>query len=312
MARALVLGGGGAKGAYEAGAIYHLLYEKRAQYDIYAGTSVGAINAAFLAQFATGAEELAAKELKELWFSVDTPMIYKKWYAGLLWLLPVLWKPSAFDSTPLQKFIKAHLKIEDVKASKKILRVGATNIRTGDHRLWTEASNDLADGVIASSAFPGGFLPLVIGKDVYLDDGIRDVTPISTAIQAGATSVDAISLDTAQIDPNYTLGSVVDGAPRVLQNMLHTIDLDDYKMAELYNHIIELSEMLEHHSRAIPPGVVPVSVPDTIKKKISGKKRIEMRSLRPATELPGPLDFSPKSIRESFERGYADAKAQGW
>jgi NTE family protein len=296
--RALVLGGGGAKGAYEAGAIYHLLGEKKIVYDIYAGTSVGAINASFLAQYSTGVEEMAAKELKKLWFSIDTPMIYRKWYAGLLWLLPVFWKPSAFDSEPLRCMIKTHLQISDLRASKKKLLVGATSITTGEHRIWTEQSDDIADGVIASSAFPGGFEPLVIGNDVYLDDGLRDVTPLETAIKAGATDLDAISLDTLSLDPSFKLTSVVRGAPRVLQNMLHTIDLDDYKIAELYNHLLEIQES--------------VVLPTHIAAKLVGKRRVSLRKLRPAMELPGPLDFSPKSIRISFERGYADAKAAGW
>lgn len=299
--RALVLGGGGAKGAYEAGAIYHLLGEKEIHYDIIAGTSVGALNGTFLAQFGKGAEIMAAHELKKLWFGIDTPMIYRKWYYGLLWLLPALWKPSVFCTAPLRKLVREHLKREDIQKSKKMLRVGATSLTTGERRIWTEHSPDIAVGVLASSAFPGGFEPVIADGEVYLDDGIRETTPIEEAVKAGATHIDVISVDTATLDRGFELTSVVSGAPRVLQTMLHEIDIWDYKGAELYNNLIELADMMPKHL-----------VPEHIRKKIEGKKRVDLHALRPAHELPGPLDFSPESIRKSFAQGYADAKLVGW
>lgn len=299
--RALVLGGGGAKGAYEAGAIYHLLGEKEIHYDIIAGTSVGALNGTFLAQFGKGAEVLASHELKKLWYGLDTPMIYRKWYYGLLWLLPALWKPSVYSSAPLRKLVHEHLKPEDIRKSKKRLRVGATSLSTGERRIWTEESTDIAVGVLASSAFPGGFEPVTAGDEVYLDDGIRETTPIEEAVKAGATHVDVISVDTAHLGGGFELKSVVSGAPRVLQTMLHEIDVWDYKGAELYNNILELAELIPKHL-----------IPEHIKRKVEGKKKISLHALRPVEELPSPLDFSPKSIRESFDRGYADAKRIGW
>src|SRR5215467_3957146 len=48
--RALVLGGGGVKGAFEAGAIYHLVVQRGCDFSEFSGVSVGALNAVFLAQ----------------------------------------------------------------------------------------------------------------------------------------------------------------------------------------------------------------------------------------------------------------------
>jgi NTE family protein len=299
--RALVLGGGGAKGAYEAGALYHFVGERKIHYDIITGTSVGALNGTLLAQFPKGREGEAAEELKKLWFSLDTPMIYRKWYWGLLWFLPIFWKPSAFTSAPLRKLVYEKLRVRDVKDSGKKLRVGATSLTTGERRIWTEESADLAEGVLASSAFPGGFEPVVSGGEVYLDDGLREITPIGEAVSAGATRVDVISLDTERLRTGFVEGSVIKGAPRVLEAMLHEIDVWDYKGAELYNDIIELACLL-------PADKIPKRILD----KVAGKQKIQMTSLRPQLELGNPLDFSPAAIRVNFERGYTDATRAAW
>lgn len=299
--RAIVLGGGGAKGAYEAGALYHIVGERKIHYDIITGTSVGALNGTLLAQFAKGQEAEAAEELKTLWFSIDTPMIYRKWYWGVLWFLPIFWKPSAFTAAPLRKLVHTRLRLGDVRASGKRLRVGATSLTTGDRRIWTEESQDLATGVLASSAYPGGFEPVASDGEYYLDDGLREITPIEEAVKAGATKIDVISLDTAKLHAGFELTSVLKGAPRVLEAMLHEIDVWDYKGAELYNDILELASLLP-----------PEQVPERIRTKVAGKKKIPMNSLRPDVGLSSPLDFSPAALRKSFERGYADAVRAAW
>ena len=66
--RALVLGGGGARGAYEIG-VWQALREIGWQFDIVTGTSVGSINGAI---FATGDFETA----EEVWNSLDTGMVF--------------------------------------------------------------------------------------------------------------------------------------------------------------------------------------------------------------------------------------------
>ncbi len=61
--RALVLSGGGAKGAYEVGALKYLLLDKETQYDIICGVSVGALNASFLSMYPLGQEKVAYQNL---------------------------------------------------------------------------------------------------------------------------------------------------------------------------------------------------------------------------------------------------------
>ena len=76
--RALVLSGGGAKGAFEAGAIYHLVYQRGCDFGDIAGVSVGALNGSYLAQASEDGDslanlKLAADGLVEFWKGITGP-----------------------------------------------------------------------------------------------------------------------------------------------------------------------------------------------------------------------------------------------
>ena len=87
MKRALVLSGGGSKGAFEVGAIAHLINKKKLDFQLFTGTSVGALNAAFLGQ-ARNHQELQelAEELTGLWLGIrGSRCIYRGGLFGSLW-----------------------------------------------------------------------------------------------------------------------------------------------------------------------------------------------------------------------------------
>ena len=72
MRRALVLAGGGARGAFQVGMLEELVINQEIDFDIIRGVSVGALNAAFLAQASTQGNSLqnlkdAVGKLRELW-----------------------------------------------------------------------------------------------------------------------------------------------------------------------------------------------------------------------------------------------------
>ena len=92
MKRALVLSGGGAKGAYQVGALKKWLLEDKLDYDILCGVSVRAINVAFLSQAKLGEIADGYHRLVDLWASVDNSKIYKKWRP--LGYLESFWKDS--------------------------------------------------------------------------------------------------------------------------------------------------------------------------------------------------------------------------
>src|SRR3990170_691842 len=101
--RALVLSGGGSKGAYQCGVLQYLLNDLGIQYSVLCGVSVGALNAALLAMYPLGQEKQSFESLKNLWTGINTSKVYRKW---AFWgELAALWKPSLYDSTPLQMLV---------------------------------------------------------------------------------------------------------------------------------------------------------------------------------------------------------------
>ena len=288
--RALVLSGGGAKGAYQAGALYNLLGERSIHYDIITGTSVGALNGAFISMFGIGSELDAAEGLKDLWFGIDDSKIYRKWCFGLLGKLPLLWKHSVYCTAPLQKLVRSRLKPGAIRTSGKKLCIGAVSLNTGERRVWTEQDDDIATGVLASSSFPGMFEPIESDGELFTDDGVRETTPVANAIEAGATRIDVIQDFPVGVTGGFaSRPTTLRVVERVLAAMSAEIVVGDLKVAELYNAIIRAN----------------VEVP--------GKRVVELNMLRPAEVLlENSLDFDPGLIRTNFAKGYNDAKALSW
>ena len=291
--RALVLSGGGAKGAYQAGAVKHLLGDRALHYDVVTGVSVGAINAAHLAQFGANNEAEAARSLIDFWQSIDTPKVYRKWYRGALWHLPALWKPSVFDSSPLHAFLRKYLKPAALRSSGKKLIVGAVSKSTGEYGTWRETDPDIIDGVLASAAFPGFLTPVRARGDVWTDGGSRDTTPLMDAILAGATDIDVVCCNPDFVPRRAAaMGRTLENAVQALDAAFSEIERNDLKAAELYNRLIDAGdEQTKRH----------------------GKKHIELRVMRPSSWLlKNSLDFDPAKVAMNIAMGYADAKKAAW
>jgi NTE family protein len=284
--RALVLSGGGAKGAYEVGAIKYLLGELNRDYGILCGVSVGALNASFLSMYARGDERKASTELEQMWLTIDDRHVYRRW---CLWPLSVLWRPSVFNSKPLQDLVRSNLEPARLQSSGKKLRVGAVDLGTGVYRTWNERDADIVDGVLASSAFPAFLTPVEIGGKLYTDGGVRDVTPLEDAFQLGATEIDVVVCSPAGVTGAFkNKPKTLDVALRALATMEAEIDRWDLKVADLYNQLAAL------HA-------------------VEGKRQVPIRVLRPTEDiLENSLGFDPGKIVDNIQRGYNEAKKVDW
>lgn len=187
--RALVLSGGGSLGAFQVGAIKRLV-ELGKEYDMYYGTSVGAINAAGLAMYDNLAD--GNKLLEDLWTNIKTSNVKKHW---VLSFLMSWWKGGLYNSAPLRKFLFKHLDVVAVRGSGKKLGLCAVNLDTRESEIFTEESYYIIEATIASAITPMFLDPIEINGHLYIDGGVRQVAPIEEAIKAGATSVDVIMTD---------------------------------------------------------------------------------------------------------------------
>lgn len=284
--RALVLSGGGRKGAYQVGALKYLLGDMGIRYDILSGISVGSLNCGFLSMFPCGKEKEALEELLSIWTGIKgTKDIHVPWYRGALWVLPVLWKSSLRNSAPLERLVRSRLDVAASRSSGKELRVGAVSLTTGKYRVFDQNYTDLPSAILASSSFPCILCPVRMGEELWTDGGVRDITPIQAAIDAGATSIDVVvtsPLDGVGMGFDKTPNTLELGI-RVLDIMSDEILIEDFTKTKLINEL-----------------VLSGSAPD--------KKYIPLKLLAPRRILTtDPMSFDPKVTLDLIDEGYRDA-----
>lgn len=183
---AVVLGGGGVLGANEVGMLRALL-EAGVVPDLVVGTSVGALNGAFLAAEPTVAATL---RLADLWrdLAADGGV-----FAGSLASrvgTAVRSRTHLHAREPLRKLLEEHLPYERIDDLQVPFQCVAASIeRAAEH--WFDASweGSLHDAVLASCAVPGLLAPVELGGEHFLDGGLVNSIPVSRAVELGCTEV---------------------------------------------------------------------------------------------------------------------------
>lgn len=279
--KALVLSGGGAHGAFQAGVLKRLFELDPQPYRVFTGVSVGAINCAWLAQFAS--LQSAVLNLEQMWLSIDNGDVKKHWLPFSF--LSGLWKESLYNNKPLKKLLENNFDPKRVKTAQNILKVGAVSLNSYEYRLFDQDHPEILEAVLASSAFPIMFEPRKIDGHLWTDGGVRTVTPLKAAMLEDVTDIDVIVCsplhrDEKKKDPK----NVLDVAIRSLGAMMDEVTVNDVRMAELYNDLV---------SAGLKPG----------------KKKYNIRLFQPAEDLPGDsLDFDPKLIKQKIDIGYNSVK----
>jgi len=118
--RALVLAGG-SKGAFELGVLERLMGDQQNDYELLCGTSVGAINASYLAQTPLGQPREAIGKLRAQWDTVTTGKVHRRLFP--FGRLEAFSKPSVYDSAPVQQWIRSGLDASAVRSSGRRLRI---------------------------------------------------------------------------------------------------------------------------------------------------------------------------------------------
>lgn len=281
MKRALVLSGGGSKGAYQLGVLQHLVACGDDDYEIVCGVSVGALNGALLASHELGTLDEAVNELTEFWQSITTSSIHKRWFP--FGKLHGLWKGSFYDSSPLQRLVKRRISRLALITSGRNFAVGAVNLNTGSYQIFTQTHPCIVDAVLASSAFPAMLSPVKIMGDEWTDGGVRDVTPIKAAIDMGADTIDVIMCTPSDTSLLTDRGlSAIQIAARSIDVMSDEIIANDIEIAQLINKFVSFGH--------------------------SSKKLIPIRIFRPSRSLSmNALEFKHEMIKEAIELGRKDA-----
>ena len=295
---ALTLSGGGSKGAYQAGCIYNLLAERKIQYDIIAGTSVGALNALLLSMFPHGQEVEAAEALKAIWYGVSTDKVHKLWYKGFLGYAASLWKASVFDTDPLKELVHSMADLEKIRSSGKKLRVVAVSLNTGEAKTWTEQDDDIIEAVLASASYPIFLEPVKIGNELYTDGGLREVTPTAAAIKAGATHLDIIQCQRPGSSNHVgTAINTIEVGKQCLSVLMDEVAVWDLKAIDMYNALLRSGMDLSEYKFI----------------DLSDKKIVTTNLIYPEVSLvKNALDFTPEIMKKAFEIGLEHARSKNW
>lgn len=238
--RGIAFSGGGALGAWHVGVLKHKLLEEGVVYDAYAGVSAGALVSSFAAQFLDDEKELAIQELENTMLKISKKQIYHHWNPIDL-ILDLFKLPAAFvNSKPLQDFIKQSISVEKIRNSSKLLRIGATSFNSGRYEVFTEQAEHLHKAIYASAAVPGLFLPVEIpGKGLWVDGGIRTMTPIASLIDAGCEEID-VCICFPRTSTKYEVNrpNPFNVLFRSIMIMKDQILWGDFRKAELYNELV--------------------------------------------------------------------------
>lgn len=183
---ALVLSGGGAKGAWEAG-VAAALIEQGVALRLVAGSSAGALTAAMLT-------DGRLDRLEALWSSLSREQVYAYrpgvFFAGLLpgWLtLLALDRAGALlDPAPLRELIASSLDLDRVRASPRRLLVITTDLVRRTPRVFDNATVTV-EALMAAAAVPGAFPPVTVDGAVLVDGGLTGRAPVLEALASDAS-----------------------------------------------------------------------------------------------------------------------------
>lgn len=208
----LVLQGGGALGAYQAGA-YEALADAGYEPAWVAGISIGSINAALIAgnppaqrvdclrafwegvsARLVGEPKLSGSDARTFFNEASAALVATMGVPGFFAprFPPAILMPpgspeaiSVYDTAPLRATLEALVDFDVLNRSPMRLSVGATNIATGNFAYFdTEDQQVGIDHVMASGALPPGFPPIMIDGQAYWDGGLVSNTPLQYVLEA--------------------------------------------------------------------------------------------------------------------------------
>ena len=240
MTTALVLSGGANLGAAQVGMLT-ALRESGVRPDLLIGTSVGALNGAWVAA------DAPLDDLGDLWRSLRRGQVFPA--DPLRGLLGFAGRSNHLVSDRgLRLLLRHHLRFERLEDAPMPFHVLATDVLTGLGVLLSEGP--AVEAILASTAVPGVLPPVPIDGRHYMDGGVVNNTPISHAIELGADTVWVLATGYScalQHPPRSALGMSLHAVTLMIHQRL-TLDV------ERYADLVDL--------RVVPP-LCPISVAPT-------------------------------------------------
>lgn len=327
MRRALVISGGGSKGAFAIGVLKKLsVVFPKLDFDLYVGTSTGALIAPYAAlhQFDL---------LEQLYTTQHTQDIIIKGNLG-----DRLNADAIFDSTPLWNMITNHYtddKYTQIKNSGKKLYLTTTSLQTGQLVVFTtdagaaQSKNytvrTLINGdhfrkaVLASGSQPVVMPPVKVNLKVpgepnpwyqYVDGGVREYAGVQMAIDNGATEIFVILLAPAgAVATNTEFKTFFPILLQTLGIFSDDVSKNDLLIPQAYNEALTYVESVK--AKMLKAGIPKNQVDDYFSNTgkpnpFENKQPLKIFIIRPLAPIgggPNGLDFDPAQMQAMVQTG---------
>jgi NTE family protein len=333
----LVLQGGGALGAYQAG-VYEGMAEQQFAPDWVTGVSIGAINAALIAG---NRAEHRIERLREFWDLVSSgipldapgyldpvrgPFNQISATAVATFGVPGFFTPrfppsyffhqddprtlSIYDTSPLRETLLKLIDFDFINKKAVRLSVGATNVHTGNSVYFDNRDQEITpDHIMASGALPPGFPAIVIQGDYYWDGGIVSNSPLwyvlddSPQIDALIAQVDLFS---ARGDLPMTLDEVLERAKDIQYSSKTRFNTNRVKELEAMRVALgRLLKKLPAKIRNDPDYIVLKPIADYTR-KVTLMHLINRRLSHSSSAKD--YEFSRATVRQHWEAGLDDVR----
>ena len=317
---AMILSGGGARGAYEVGVLSYVFDDLTRvrggppRIDILSGTSVGAINACYLAAHLAD-PVLGLRRLVHLWeelelrtvlgFGVKQVLVDPALALGRQWdgRRALRRDPHVGPRAPRDLLARRHARSSAAPAP-RAQQLDHRGRFTGHTVVFMQTSPDLvipadppprtlfrADHIgpqhaLASAAIPLLFPPVKIDSELYLDGGLRQNTPIAPALRLGATHIFTIGssreVKGMRVFEGKPKQNRAPGAAFLLGKILNAFLLDHVDVdLELLNR---LNRVIEDGGRAFGDGFVQSMSKESQKRSAPAYRYVHNLTVRPSED----------------------------
>jgi NTE family protein len=302
---AIVLSGGGAKGAFQVGVLDELINKRGVRPKIVVGTSTGAIQA-------LGVAQNDVSGLIEVWTSLKGNSDIYTGRSGIIGGL--LGDKALYGTAPLRKLLKKFYDPAKIAASGIELRLGVVNLQSGEFRVVAQNAPDLYNWVYASCAMPVFFDPLQTSdKDQWVDGGVRDVTPLGSALELNPSGVLVIRASPShKVETPKHYGSLVPIGLRAVNLLQSEVSRNDLQNASLINDMLATRDKLFVKLEAAGiPAVQASALLEPLDTQLRNYKFAQVRVIEPVKEYSDTLEFNPDKIKEAIKAG-RDAVEANW
>ncbi len=322
----LVLQGGGALGAYQAG-VYQALHEAGIAPDWVIGTSIGAINAALIAGSAPS-ERL--DRLNEFWRRVEHGQFMPAMARNFLAVasgIPAFFRPNAaaffsphstlgsesagyYSVDPLRETLGDLIDLDQLNGGETRITLGAVNVATSEMRYFDSRDMPLdLRHVLASGALPPAFPAIRIDGELYWDGGIVSNTPVEAVFDdcpRRNSLVFAVHIWNPKGHEPETIWQVMNRHKDIQYSSRASSHIKRQRQLHRLRHIVaELAARIPETERQ-----------DNLFGELASygclTRMHVVRLLAPALDFEDhakDIDFSPDGIRQRREAGYRDTMA---